>query len=359
MSDTTQMGGKAQSENSESLEIAKQLEQRAEGASETRTTAANETGTTAASETRTGAASETRTGAASETETRAASKTGTASETVAAAKPSKRGLFPTWGDLLAILGLFLLSQLITRFIFIALGMEIPSMGDIASLTGGERRALEFDMGYSLFIWSIIAQPMVLAFVLIYRQVRGGVWGRVRYSMRGFDPTILLWGVVMLFSLVIVIEPLMEILPETAAPSGRGVYMLFALLGVAPVFEELLCRGVIFEAVRAKRGAWAACVLSSMIFGLMHFEPQFVLNAFIVGLLLSYIYLRTRSIFAPIILHSLNNLFAYLFLILGVADMSLSDFVGSGVVYMVIYGVAAVVLLFSLISITRYVNKLGS
>ncbi|MFR9617350.1 MAG: hypothetical protein SNG73_06435, partial [Rikenellaceae bacterium] len=90
MSDTTQMGGKAQSENSESLEIAKQLEQRAEGASETRTTAANETGTTAASETRTGAASE--------TETRAASKTGTASETVAAAKPSKRGLFPTWGD---------------------------------------------------------------------------------------------------------------------------------------------------------------------------------------------------------------------------------------------------------------------
>ncbi len=271
---------------------------------------------------------------------------------------SKRGVFPTWGDLLAILGLFLVVQLITRFIFGVLGLEIPTVADIASLGAEGRRALEFNMGYSIFIWSIIAQPMLLAFVLIYRQVRGGnMWGRVRCSMRGFDPTILLWGVVMLFSLVIVIEPLMEMLPVSESPSGRGVYMLFSLLLVAPLFEELLCRGVIFEAVRAKRGAWAACVISSMIFGLMHLEPQFVLNAFIVGLLLSYIYLRTKSIFAPIILHSLNNLFAYVFLIFGVADSSLSDVVGGGVVYVVIYSAAAAIMAFSLFAITRYINRL--
>ncbi len=275
-----------------------------------------------------------------------------------AAKPSKKGVFPTWGDLLAILGLFLITQLITRFIFIALGIEIPSMGDIASLTTAERRSAEFEMGYSVFLWSIIAQPMILAFVLLYRQIRGGkLWGRVRFSMRGFDPTILLWGVVMLFSLMIVIEPLMEMLPESQAPTGRGIYMLFALLVVAPVCEELLCRGVILEAVRAKRGAWAACVISSMIFGLMHLEPQFVLNAFIVGLLLSYIYLRTRSIFAPIILHSLNNLFAYVFLIFGIADSSVHDLVGGGMLYTVVYSVSVAVLVFSVIAITRYINRI--
>ncbi len=271
---------------------------------------------------------------------------------------SKRGLFPTWGDLLAILGLFLLTQLITRFIFVMLGFEMPTIVDLEGLSHSERRAVEFNVGYNIFLWSAIAQPMILAMVLIYRQIRGGkLWGRVRCSMRGFDPTILLWGVVMLLSVVVVIEPLMEMLPNGASPTGRGVYMLFALLIIAPIFEELLCRGVIFEAIRAKRGAWAACIISSMIFGLMHFEPQFVLNAFIIGLLLSYIYLRTRSIFAPMILHSINNLFAYVLLIFELSDNSLYDLIGGGMLYNIIYAIAVVVLLISIIAITRYITRL--
>lgn len=273
-------------------------------------------------------------------------------------RASTRGRFPTWGDLLAILGLFLLTQLITRFIFGSLGLELPTILDLTTFSHAERRAAEFSVGYSTFMWSIIAQPMILALVLIYRQMRGGaLQGRVRYSMRGFDPTILLWGVVMLLSVVVVIEPLMEMLPDGGSPTGRGMYMLCALLVVAPVFEELLCRGVIFEAIRAKRGAWAACVISSMIFGLMHIEPQFVLNAFIIGLLLSYIYMRTRSIFAPIILHSINNLFAYVLLIFELSDSSLHELLGGGVIYKIVYAVAAAVLLISFIAITRYINRL--
>ena len=75
-------------------------------------------------------------------------------------------------------------------------------------------------------------------------------------MRGFDPTILLWGVIMLLSLVIVIEPIMVLLPEPPEVVGRGLFLLIAVGVVAPIFEELICRGVILEAVRAKRGAWA-------------------------------------------------------------------------------------------------------
>lgn len=271
---------------------------------------------------------------------------------------TKRGVFPTWADLLAILGLFLLSQLLTKFIFAALSLDIPVMSNVEEMADGVRRAAEFSMGRSIFLWSIIAQPMMLIMVLVYRQFRGGkLWGKVNFSMRGFDPTILLWGVLMLFSLVIVIEPLMELLPSPTIPSGRGVYMLIALIFVAPIFEELLCRGVIFEAIRAKRGAWAACVLSSMIFGLMHLEPQSVLNAFLVGLLMCYLYLRTRSIFAPIVLHALNNTFAYLLLIFGLSDNRLSDFVGGGTLYVVIYSASAVILLLSAVAISRHITRL--
>lgn len=271
---------------------------------------------------------------------------------------SRKGMFPTWGDLLAILGLFFVTQIITRVIFGIIDIDIPIFSSIEDLATMERRDAEFDLGYKVFLWSIISQPMLLVLFLIYRQVRGGkLWGKVKWSVRGLNPTVLLWGIIMLLSVVVVIEPLMQMLPKPEASYGRGIYMMLSILVVAPIFEELLCRGVIFEAIRAKRGSWAACIISSMIFGLMHIEPQFVLNAFIIGVVLCYLYLRTRSIFAPMIIHSLNNLFAYMLLIFGFNNLTLYEIVGGGTLYTTIYGVAVVVLIISAISIGRQITRL--
>ncbi len=266
--------------------------------------------------------------------------------------------FPTWGDLLAILGLFMVVQLLSLLIFSILGLSIATPEGFDTMEESVRRIAEFKMGEMIFYWSIISQPMMLLAVVIYRCARGGNMKlSIQHSMRGFDPTILLWGLMIILSLEVVMEPLMQLLPPSPMPSGRGFYMLLSILVVAPIFEELLCRGVILESIRKRRGSVVGCIISALIFGLMHFEPQSVLNAFAIGILLGYLYLRTRSIFAPIILHSLNNVLAYFLLLFGFANTTISQLVKNEFIYMIIYITASIILLISLISIARYISRL--
>lgn len=270
-------------------------------------------------------------------------------------KKNKKGVFPTWVDLLAILGIFIIGQLVARLVVSFMGCDMISGQQIADeVSAVMKRAMEFEMGRTTFYFALVAQPLVLLLVLVYRHFRGGEWRIVKYSMRGFNPTILLWGFFMLLSVVIVIEPIMQLLPDVQAPAGRGFYMLLALLVVAPIFEELLCRGVILEAVRRKHGGLVACLLSSLVFGIMHIEPQAVLNAFMIGMLLGYLYLRTNSIFASIIIHFFNNVIAYLFLVFGLAGTTLYSLIGNETIYMVVYGVAVGVVILSLVAISQQI-----
>ncbi len=270
---------------------------------------------------------------------------------------SRRGSFPTWIDLLAILGLFFLAQFLTGVVSVAFAWQLSLPDNMAELSSALQRMAEVDLGHSVFMWAIVSQPMMLFLVLLYRAVRRGGWSGVHFSVNGFNPSVLLLGVVLLISLVIIMEPLMALMPDVEKPEGRGLYMILALLVVAPIFEELLCRGVILGAVRKRYNAWVGCVVSALIFALMHVEPQSVVNAFVLGLLLGYVYLRTNSIFAPIILHSINNIFAYMFLIFDVSHLSLADMIGRGTLYTLIYCSAVAIMLLSLISISRRMKSI--
>jgi len=73
--------------------------------------------------------------------------------------------------------------------------------------------------------------------------------------------------------------------------------------IAPIVEEFAFRGFLLSRWLRKYGAKKAIVLSSMIFAISHIE---ILGGFVFGVLLSLIYLRTRSLFGPIIVHITNN-----------------------------------------------------
>lgn len=266
---------------------------------------------------------------------------------------TKKGAFPTWIDLLAILGIFFVGQLIARLLVPLMGCDVISSETIAEATTATKRIMEFEMGRTTLFYAILSQPLILLCVILYRQFRGGEW-KLGFSVRGFNPTILLWGFIMLLAIAVVIEPVMQLLPPSHAPTGRGIYMLIALLVVAPIFEELLCRGVILEAIRRKHGGWIACVVSSILFGVMHFEPQSVLNAFMIGLLLGYLYIRTNSIFAPIIIHFINNVIAYLFLVFGLAGTTLYSLIENKTIYSVIYGISIGIVLLSIVAISQQI-----
>lgn len=82
--------------------------------------------------------------------------------------------------------------------------------------------------------------------------------------------------------------------------------------VAPIVEELMFRGLLFHRFARRWGVRRAALVTSAIFAVMHLNP---VGIFALGLLLTVLYLKTGSLWAPIACHALNNAVAAAFAIL--------------------------------------------
>jgi membrane protease YdiL (CAAX protease family) len=86
--------------------------------------------------------------------------------------------------------------------------------------------------------------------------------------------------------------------------------------IAPVFEELLFRGSYYRILNIRYNVFLAALLSSLLFALLHrsgLTP--FLGAFMKGLLLTYAYHKSGSVWTSIIIHSINNLTSVLFVLI--------------------------------------------
>ena len=92
-------------------------------------------------------------------------------------------------------------------------------------------------------------------------------------------------------------------PDRAAAFAAN-FVIVAL--VAPVVEELTYRGLGFAAVQQFFGGGAAVVVTALAFGLAHGLVIALPVLTIFGLILGWLRLRTRSVYPPIILHSIFN-----------------------------------------------------
>ncbi|GAF39823.1 hypothetical protein FC83_GL001381 [Agrilactobacillus composti DSM 18527 = JCM 14202] len=96
-------------------------------------------------------------------------------------------------------------------------------------------------------------------------------------------------------------------------------ILMATTGIltAPIIEELILRGVFFNYFFNRDSTpfkVAAVFTSGLIFGLLH-EPQFSLALLAysaTGWLLGTVYVLTKDLRYPIMIHMLNNVLAFLF-----------------------------------------------
>ncbi len=87
------------------------------------------------------------------------------------------------------------------------------------------------------------------------------------------------------------------------------YLVVAI--VAPVAEEMVFRGAILRRLLDIGGhRWTAIVMSSIIFGAIHGNLAQFTHAFVMGLLLGWLYVRTSSILPGLVVHWANNTVAY-------------------------------------------------
>lgn len=165
---------------------------------------------------------------------------------------------------------------------------------------------------------LVAAALLGARGLDWRRFVGGYPnGAVRVSvLSGVGAVALTFGCVWLVYL-----PLSYVLPEytldwlmtsdvdlLVTVNGESAYWqnlftVVVIVGLAPVMEEFVFRGLLLHRLAERYGGVAAVAVSAVLFGVVHPE---MLGHTLFGIVAALLYLRTGSLWAPIILHATNN-----------------------------------------------------
>lgn len=94
-------------------------------------------------------------------------------------------------------------------------------------------------------------------------------------------------------------------------SGGIFIQILSTVIIAPVVEELLFRGLIYKRLRANLKTVPAMLLSAFIFGLVHANIVQFVYAFLIGIIVAFVYERFRTIVAPVLFHLGANLLSVL------------------------------------------------
>lgn len=137
-----------------------------------------------------------------------------------------------------------------------------------------------------------------------------------------------------------------------------IYSIGAAL-IAPFAEEFMFRGVLLNRLKIKIGMKKAIILSSILFGFIHFDLA-VVPAIIFGVCMCLIYNRTNNIFTSCIVHFINNFLVAavqvisLFISNGVAQESLgvNDFSSLWLIVGIVSLIAAVTMSIYFVKINR-------
>lgn len=251
---------------------------------------------------------------------------------------NRRSAWADLGVLAAILMGATLAAGIVVFVLIASGVE-PGSGPMlfASYT-------------TQFVFAVAG-----GIVWLKRGNGGGAF-RLRLGVSWADGPLILAGIVVATAAGIVIEPLLDAMPEHYLEKlnsmiGRGGWAIATTVVAAPILEEVFFRGLVLESLSRRWSARWAVLGSAALFGVVHLPilPQMV-NAFVIAIVMGYIYLITRSLIPVIAIHFINNGLAYMALELyGSLNVTTRELIGNDAIYWIVYGVSAVVLVASLVA----------
>jgi membrane protease YdiL (CAAX protease family) len=170
---------------------------------------------------------------------------------------------------------------------------------------------------------------VVVFVAVWLAEVPGGWGRVATVgrlQRGDARTIGLWTTGQFGARFAVLVVLASAAPGVGrgfvsnnpvamhlAPGALAVSIASGVL-VAPVAEEILCRGLLLRAVMRRYGFWAGAIASSVVFGLAHARSQttagaafvIVVSTALFGVIQCVLVRRTGRLGPAIGVHALGN-----------------------------------------------------
>ncbi|EJT5916747.1 CPBP family intramembrane metalloprotease [Clostridium perfringens] len=89
--------------------------------------------------------------------------------------------------------------------------------------------------------------------------------------------------------------------------GYPFLTIISVVILAPIFEELVFREIIFNEASKVKGGIFPILVSGLLFGLFHVQPIQIVYTSILGIILAFVYSKTHSLPIVMFLHMLNNL----------------------------------------------------
>ncbi|MGI2329249.1 CPBP family intramembrane glutamic endopeptidase [Planococcus sp. YIM B11945] len=155
-----------------------------------------------------------------------------------------------------------------------------------------------------FIMLLIARDK--KFFDIWKGKKSSIWAAIGWGFIGF--LLLLVGQLIAANIEIAIgiEPGSENTQNLVTMAEVVPALLLFVVLIGPILEELVFRRVIFGSLNQTTNFFIATVLSALVFALVHMEFWHLLMYFTTGLILAFLYQKTKRIITSIIAHVLLN-----------------------------------------------------
>ena len=103
----------------------------------------------------------------------------------------------------------------------------------------------------------------------------------------------------------VVQEAVQMVMATEHPVEVGLQVVSVVI-MAPIAEELLFRGILYNTIKHTGYPLAGMIISAALFALVHSSLALMLPLFVMGFALAWVYEKSGSIIAPMVMHATFN-----------------------------------------------------
>ncbi|MFZ5391744.1 MAG: CPBP family intramembrane glutamic endopeptidase [Patescibacteria group bacterium] len=215
-------------------------------------------------------------------------------------------------DALLVLGSFFISIIIVIFIYA--WQIIFKINDISSVLHLSRDALSvlIQLFASGVVFTVVYFFIVKKYKLSlsdfgFKQI--SIAKIIGYVALGFLATFASWIAIAPFIIVFLpgidLAESQEIFQKNMTITAQ-VLMIFYAVIIGPLVEEIIFRGVLLPCLTNKVNIYFGIIISTLIWSLLHFQLNVIIFTFIFGIILSYLYIASKSLWPSYLTHVIKN-----------------------------------------------------
>ncbi|MRH44884.1 CPBP family intramembrane metalloprotease [Aquibacillus halophilus] len=174
-----------------------------------------------------------------------------------------------------------------------------------------------DALFAVVSWSLFSFIVALVVIMyLLRDEMKDVRGNMEIG------TIILWSILGIFlaffaqfaaiiieTFVLNIKPGSQNTMDIMAIARSAPIFIIVVTIIAPILEEIIFRKVIFGSIYKRTNFIIAALASALVFGLVHNDNPHILVYTAMGIVFSFLYVKTKRIIVPIIAHMSINTYA--------------------------------------------------